>query len=804
MRNNIFDIKGMSCSACSARVQDVVNKLEGVEKADVNLLTNSMSVSYNEAVINELDIINAVKSSGYDAQLKQETSTEAKQKVLDKSAKKLMTRLVVSSVFLLLLMIVAMGHMIGINIIPHHMQILKGIIEIILLVPIVVLNFKYFTSGFKALVRLNPNMDSLIAVGATASVVYSIYQLIKGGSDHYYFESAGMILTFITIGKYLESKSKAKTTSAVTKLMDLSPKTSIVLVDGVETEIESKDIKQDDIVIVKSGMTFPADGVVISGNGTADEAAITGESIPVGKKIGDNVTGGTLLVSGYVQFRALKVGEETTLAGIIRLVEEATITKPKIARLADKISRVFVPVVILIAVVTTLVWYLVSKDFELSLVFGISVLVISCPCALGLATPTAIMVGTGKAAELGILVKSAEIFEAGGKVKTVMLDKTGTITTGKPKVTDVVTESEDEIKLMAICASIESMSDHPLAQAVVEYTENYIPASVENFENVTGKGVRAYVSGAEYRIGNRTFAAQDGLSYSLSSAAEKLSSEGKTALYIRENDKVLGVIGIADTVKDSSREAVELLNKSGIDTVMLTGDNKKTAESIMNQVGIKKINAELMPAEKNEIIRQYQLEGAAAMVGDGINDSPALAAADVGIALGAGTDIAMESADVVLIRNDLRDVHTTLHICRKVMKNIKENLFWALIYNAIGIPIAAGVLYPAFGIQLSPMIGTIAMSLSSICVISNALRLKRLKRGYDTEAGKEKKEMKTVYIEGMACGHCSARVAELLRPLDANVVVDHVAGTAVIASGADDNAIKTAVESGGYKVVKID
>lgn len=803
MKSEIFDIKGMSCSACSAAVGAAVGKLDAVEKADVNLLTNSMAVVYDDSRISAEDIIKAVKNAGYDAEIKKQKDTQEKQNTLDKNAKKILIRLILSAVFLCLLMVVSMGHMVGIHLFTHEQNMLKGFVEIALLLPVVILNFKYFVSGFKALFRLNPNMDSLIAVGATASILYSVWQMINGGADHYYFESASMILTFITIGKYLESKSKAKTTSAVTKLMDLSPKTSIILVDGVEKEIESKDIKQGDIVIVKGGMTFPADGVVINGTGTADEAAITGESIPVEKHIDSKVTGGTILLSGYVHFRAEKVGEETTLAGIIKLVEEATLTKPKIAKLADKISRIFVPAVILIALITTVIWYIATKDFELSLNFGISVLVISCPCALGLATPTAIMVGTGKAAELGILIKSAEVFEAGGKVKTVMLDKTGTITNGKPVVTDVITEVEDEITLMAVCNSIESMSDHPLAQAVVEYTRSATPMQVEGFESVTGKGVSGYVNSDRYDIGNRSFVADGSISESLKAAGEKLSGEGKTALYVKKNAQIVAVIGIADTIKDSAKEAIEMLNKSKIDTVMLTGDNKKTAESIRTQVGITEVRAELMPAEKNEIIRQYQLESATAMVGDGINDSPALAAADVGIALGAGTDIAMESADVVLIRNDLRDVHTTLHICRKVMRNIKENLFWALIYNAIGIPVAAGVLYNAFGIQLSPMIGTVAMSLSSICVISNALRLKRIKRGYDIQAGKEKNAMKTVYIEGMACGHCSARVTELLKPLDANVVVDHTKGTAVISSDADDTAIKTAVESGGYKVISI-
>ena len=804
MTKNIFDVKGMSCSACSAAVQNAVQKQEGIKSAQVNLLTNTLTAEYDEKIISDDEIIRVVKNTGYDAQIRKAESVNKTIDKEEKTAKRLIFRLALSGVFLVGLMVVAMGHMVGINIM-HHNPVGKGILEIILLLPILILNFKYFSSGFKALFRLNPNMDSLIAVGAAASVIYSVYQLILGGADHYYFESAGMILTFITIGKYLESNSNAKTTSAVTKLIDLSPKTSIILVDGVETEIQSKDIKKGDIVIVKGGMSFPADGIVISGNGTADESAITGESIPVEKSEGSNVTGGTILLSGYVQFEALKVGEETTLSEIIRLVEEATLTKPKIARIADKISRVFVPAVILIAIITFCIWFfLAGETFEKALTFSISVLVISCPCALGLATPTAIMVGTGKAAQMGILIKSAETFESGSKIKSVMLDKTGTITKGTPEVTDVYTECDNEIELMAICASIESMSDHPLACAVVRYADSYIPKSVLNFSSITGKGVSAEIDGDSYHIGNLNFISKYELSDKIKAFAEKLALSGKTPLYVAKNTKVVAVFGIADAVKDTSKEAIELLNADSIETIMLTGDNHKTAEAIRKQVGITKVKSELMPSEKNEIIRQYQLENPTAMVGDGINDSPALTAADVGIALGAGTDIAIESADVVLIKNDLRDVHTTLKICKKVMRNIKENLFWALIYNTIGIPIAAGVLYKSAGIQLSPMIGTIAMSLSSICVISNALRLKNIKRDFDTCERKEKNTVKTVYIEGMACGHCSARVAELLKPLDANVVVDHTKGTAVIASSADDAAIKAAVESGGYNVIKID
>ena len=803
MKNEIFEITGMSCSACSSAVSAAVNKLDGIEKADVNLLTNTMFVAYNEEVTGTDQIISAVNNAGYGAKTKDNNNEPKNDMDKVKRIDKILLRLILSSVFLVLLMIVSMGHMIGINIFSHEQNLLKGFIEILLLIPVVALNFRFFTSGFKALVKLNPNMDSLIAVGAFASIGYSVWQMATGGADHYYFESASMILTFITIGKYLESKSKRKTTDAVTKLMNLAPKTSIVLIDGKETEVDSKDIKQGDVVVVKAGMHFPADGVIIKGFGTADESAITGESIPVSKNIDSEVIGGTLLQSGYVHFEVLRAGEETTLSEIIRLVEEATLTKPKIARLADKISRIFVPAVILIAAVTTLIWYLTTKDFELSLNFGISVLVISCPCALGLATPTAIMVGTGRAAELGVLIKSAEIFEAGAKITTVMLDKTGTITKGKPEVTDFITEDSDTKEIISVCASMESMSDHPLALAVVNYFESVEIVQVENFESVTGKGVRAEVSIDKYAIGNRSFVSSGTISENLKTTGEALSKEGKTVLYVMKNQKILALIGIADTVKESAKEAIDMLGTDNVQTIMLTGDNKNAAEHIRTQVGITEARAELLPAEKNEIIKQYQLQSPTAMVGDGINDSPALAASDVGIALGAGTDIAMESADVVLIKNDLRDVHTTLYICKKVMRNIKENLFWALIYNSIGIPVAAGVLYNIAGIKLSPMIGTLAMSLSSICVITNALRLRRLKPQYENTNKKEIRNMKTVYIEGMMCPHCSGRVTELLRPFDADVVVSHETGTAILADTADNDEIKAIIENAGYKVTDI-
>ncbi|MBQ2687721.1 MAG: heavy metal translocating P-type ATPase [Clostridia bacterium] len=800
MKRQTFNISGMSCAACSARVQDSVNRLDGVDKCDVNLLKNSMTVAFDESKLSDSDIINAVDNAGYKAEIRSKTVESAEK--LKKKADKILLKLIISIVLLVLLMVVSMGHIVGLNIFSSEQFILKGIIELIISVPIISLNFKYFISGFKALFKLNPNMDSLIAVGSATSLIYSVYLVLSGGAHHYYFESASMILVFVTIGKYLESKSKAKTTEAVTRLMDLTPKTSIILVDGTEKEIPSENILKGHIVIVKSGMTFPADGRVIFGEGSADESAITGESLPISKNNGDYVTGGTQLISGYVQFEAEKVGEETTLSEIIRLVDQATNTNPKIARFADKISRVFVPIVFFIAIVSTVVWLFATKDVGLSLNFGIAVLVISCPCALGLATPTAIMVGTGKAAELGVLVKSAEIFEIGGKVKSVMFDKTGTITTGKPEVTDFeVTDNDNKLEILKSVTAIEKMSDHPLANAIVSFgiDSNEV---VRDYNYVSSKGVEAVVNGIEYKIGNydfvKVYAKENHL---LVEKAKSFSQSGKTSLYVVRNEVLCAVFGIADKLKESSIEAVKLIENDGIKTVMLTGDNELTAKEICKNAGIQYYEAELMPADKNKAIKKYQRSAPVIMVGDGINDSPALAVADIGIAVGSGTDIAMEAADVVLIRDDMRDVHTVIRLCRKVLKNIKENLFWALIYNTICIPVAAGVFYPVWGFQLPPMFGTIAMSLSSICVVTNALRIKNFKR--DFVLRKETK-MKTVYIDGMMCPHCQARVREILSTFDANVQVDLESKCAKLKLDTDNDKITEAITNAGYKVVNIE
>lgn len=803
MIRKTFDVTGMSCAACSARVQSAVEKLKGVKHCSVNLLKNSMDVTYNETEINESDIVSAVKKAGYNALVRSNVSKNSSSDKLKKESDKIFRKLIVSAFLLCVLMVVSMGHMVGINIFNEHQNVLKGIVELLISVPIIILNFKYYLSGFKAIFKLNPNMDSLIAVGSATSLIYSIYLIISGGAHHYYFESASMILVFVTIGKYLESKSKAKTTEAVTRLMDLTPKTSIVILNGEETEVPSDTIQKGNIVVVKSGMSFPADGKIVFGEGTVDESAITGESLPVSKSVGTKVTGGTQLISGYVHFEAEKVGEETILAGIIRLVDQATNTKPKIARFADKISRIFVPVVFLIAILSTVIWLIVTKDVGLSLNFGIAVLVISCPCALGLATPTAIMVGTGKAAELGILVKSAEIFEVGGKAKYVMFDKTGTITTGKPEVTDFITDiSVDRDEIIRAVVSIEKMSDHPLANAIADFGKYTDTALVNDYEYTSSKGISAKVNGVNYLIGNYDFVkTYADLSNSLVKKAISFSESGKTSLFVVADGKLSAVVSMADKLKESSVEAVNLIENNGLETVMLTGDNELTAKEICKNAGISYYRAQLMPADKNNAIRKYQRKAPVIMVGDGINDSPALAVADVGIAVGSGTDIAMETADVVLIRDDMRDVHTVTRLCRKVMRNIKENLFWALIYNCICIPIAAGVFYPIWGFQLPPMFGTIAMSLSSICVVTNALRIKNFKRDFTL---RKEIKMKTVYIDGMMCPHCQARVREILSAFDAGVQVDLENKCAKLSVDADNLKITEAVTNAGYKVVKIE
>ena len=728
-----FNITGMMCSACQAHVENAVNQLDGIKSVNVNLLTNTMDTCYDENILNNKRIISAVKKAGYSAK------EFSRNNDYNEDSSKTKRQLILSIVFLIPLMFVSMGHMIGVHISFFENMSVFGIAQMILLVPILIFNRKYFINGFKSLFKLNPNMDALIALGAGVSVAYSLYNFIIAtiqGLDvmqaeslgiHYYFESAGMILTFITIGKFLESKSKSKTSSAISRLIKLTPKKALIEKNGEEIEVDTSSVKAGDIVICKNGLSIPVDGRIIEGNCSVDESAITGESIPVDKNIGDSVTGGTVVTSGYVKIESVNTGEDTTLSKIIKLVEDATTSKAPISRIADKVAAVFVPAVIGIAIVTTVIWLLVGAELGKAISFGIAVLVISCPCALGLATPTAIMVGTGKAAQYGILIKSAQALETTGKVKTVVLDKTGTITKGEPTVTDVLPYIE-EAEFLKTAYALENNSEHPLATAVVDYAKNNGAelTKAERFKSHTGFGISAEIDGVTYYSGNYRYIESVGINFDNNSISE-LYSSGKTPLIFADNKKVIGVIAVADTIKETSAKAVEQLKTQDIEPVMLTGDNKQTASYIQKSAGIKTAYAQVMPEQKEEVVVKYKADGNVAMVGDGINDSPALVSADVGIAIGAGTDIAIDSADIVLMKSDLLDVVTTVQLSKAVLRNIKENLFWAFIYNVICIPLAAGAFYSLLGWQLQPMFGTIAMSLSSICVVSNALRLRGFK-----------------------------------------------------------------------------
>lgn len=812
MKTQKFKISGMSCSACSSHIENAVRKLDGIKNANVNLLANTLDVTFNEQLITDELIIKTVISAGYGSEIYNEVA-ETDDNNESKETKK---RLFLSIIFLIPLMFVAMSHMFIIHLFNN--MLIQGIVELIILIPILVLNKKYFVNGFKSLFKLNPNMDSLIALGAGISVLYSIYNMILSAYStnvHYYFESAGMILTFITIGKYLESKSKNKTSSAIKELIKLTPKTAIIEINGKETEIETKLIKPDDILICKNGMSIPVDGEIIYGNSSVDESAITGESIPVDKKVGDKVIGGTIVKSGYFKIKAQQTGDNTTLAKIIKLVENATSSKAPIARIADKVASIFVPAVLIIAVITTIIWLLVGAEVSSAISFGVSVLVISCPCALGLATPTAIMVGTGKAAQYGILIKSATSLETAHKIKTVILDKTGTITKGTPEVIEVLPYI-NKTEFMEIAYSLENNSEHPLSNAVIQYAkENNVKLIETNdFKSYTGFGISGKINEIEYFAGNYLFIKNLNIDYD-NNLLNKYYENGQTPLIFATKDKVIGVIIVADTIKESSIEAISKLNSLGIDTIMLTGDNEGTAKSIQKTVGIKTAYAQVLPNQKEEIVKKYMEYGSVAMVGDGINDSPALVTADVGIAIGAGTDIAIDSADIVLMKSDLLDVVTTIQLSKSVLRNIKENLFWAFIYNIIGIPLAAGVFYTLLNWQLQPMFGTIAMSLSSLCVVSNALRLRYFKpkqininkekpNKYETIILERKEiKMKTIVIEGMMCEHCKARVEQILSELSKNVTVDLANKTATVDDNTSDKDITDAITNAGYKVIEI-
>ncbi|WP_233554208.1 MULTISPECIES: heavy metal translocating P-type ATPase [Erysipelotrichaceae] len=754
MKKDYFDITGMTCSACSARIEKNVSKLDGMKIVNVNLLKNSMSVEYDDQILTAADIVGRVEKTGYGAFLHNASTSTVNNKPKEDIAliefQEMKKRLWISILFSVPLFYISMGHMFNWPLpefllgIPNVMNF--AFTQFLLLLPVMYVNRKYFKVGFKTLFQGAPNMDSLIALGSTAAAVYGVYAIYKIGMGlgiqdmstihtfmmDLYFESAGMILTLITFGKFLEARAKGQTSEAISKLIDLAPKTALKSIDGKEIEIPIEDVTTGDILIVKAGTSIPVDGVVVSGTGSVDESALTGESIPVEKNTGDNVIGATINKSGYFTMEALKVGEDTTLSQIVKLVDEATSSKAPIAKLADKVSGIFVPIVIVIALIATITQLVLGKDFEFALSIGISILVISCPCALGLATPTAIMVGTGKGAENGILIKSAEALETAHNISTVVLDKTGTVTEGKPIVTDIITHKDiTENEFLHIVGSLEKLSEHPLAEAIIHKAESkeitFEP--VEDFIQLQGEGICGLINDVLYYAGNAKMLKKYlHVENDLLSKGERFALEGKTPLYVFSEDEVLGVVAIADTVKKTSKQAVTTLKELGVNVVMLTGDNAKTAEAIRQQVNINHVVSDVLPQDKERVIREYQGKGnIVAMVGDGINDAPALARADVGIAIGAGTDIAIESADIVLMKSDLLDVVTAIRLSKSVIRNIKQNLFWAFIYNAIGIPIAAGLFYTAWELKLNPMIGAGAMSLSSVCVVTNALRLKFFK-----------------------------------------------------------------------------
>lgn len=825
-----FTVTGMSCAACSARVEKAVCALDGVNTCSVNLLTNSMSV---DGVISSEEIIAAVKEAGYGAV---EKGIDRKEKsgadsFEDKEGQHLKQRLFSSLGFLMLLMYFSMGHMSGLPL-PAFFNgnyIAIGIAQMLLAIAVMIINKKFFINGFKGLVKSAPNMDTLVALGSGASFVYSAYALfvmtdfaLKGDMQavmscmhEFYFESAAMILVLITVGKMLEARSKGKTTSALKGLTDLAPKTALVSVDGIEREIPADEIKVGDIFIVKPGMSIPADGVIIEGQCAVNESALTGESIPVDKGEGDLVSAATLNKSGYIKCRATKVGEDTLLSKIIQMVSDAAASKAPIAKAADKVSGVFVPIVMAIAVITLLVWLISGESAGFALARSISVLVISCPCALGLATPVAIMVGNGVGAKNGILFKNATALEAAGKTRIVALDKTGTITEGEPEVTDILPAdgfSEDE--LLRLAYSLEVKSEHPLAQAVVKEAEKRAlnPEESTDFKVLPGNGLSAVIDGAEISGGSFKFISEKiGVSSEMQTAYEALTAQGKTPLFFSKNNSLIGIIAVFDTVKPSSAQAIQELQNMGIHVVMLTGDNERTAAAVKEITGVDEVFAGVLPDGKERIIQELKTRGKTAMVGDGINDAPALTSADVGIAIGAGTDIAIDAADIVLMKSSLSDIPAIMRLSRATLKNIYENLFWAFIYNVICIPLAAGVWIPLFGLKLNPMFGAAAMSLSSICVVSNALRLNFINiqsAAKDKKfkfKNKENKEMeKILKIQGMMCPHCEARVKKCLEEIDGVVEAtpSHETDTATVKLSRDvsDDVLKKAVETQGYTV----
>lgn len=829
-----YNVTGMSCASCVARVEKAVNKVDGVTSCSVNLLTNSMSV---DGDVKSSDVISAVEKAGYGASLKGNSSKENKtndEPLKDTETPKLKKRLFSSLVFLILLMYISMGHMMWGFPLPSILannHIAMGLIQLLLTGIIMVINQKFFVSGFKALIHRSPNMDTLVALGAGASFIYSVYalfamtnaqvnndmSLVMKYMDEFYFESAGMILTLITLGKMLESYSKGKTTNAIKGLMNLAPKKATILVDNVEKVVPIEEVKIGDIFVVKPGENIPVDGVVIEGESAVNESALTGESIPADKTVGDNVSGATVNQSGFIKCKATKVGEDTTLSQIIKMVSDASATKAPIAKVADKVSGVFVPIVISIAVVTTIVWLLCGATFGNALVRGISVLVISCPCALGLATPVAIMVGNGVGAKNGILFKNATSLETTGKVGYVLLDKTGTITNGTPVVTDIIpSENYTHDDLLSYASSLESKSEHPLAKAVVQKAidSNIKTLDTTDFKSLTGNGVSAKINGKTIVGGSvKHISSIANIDENIIKQADDLATKGKTPLLFVMDNQLLGIIAVADVVKSDSPKAIKELQNMGIKVVMVTGDNEKTAQAIAKESGVDEVIAGVLPDGKEKVVTQYKEKGMVAMVGDGINDAPALTRADIGIAIGAGTDVAIDSADIVLMKSKLTDVSGAIRLSRGTLRNIHENLFWAFIYNVIGIPLAAGVWIPIFGWTLSPMFGAAAMSLSSFCVVTNALRLnflnirssKRDRKIKNITNKKEKNTMTTTLkINGMMCPHCEATVKTALESIDGvtSAEVSHESGTAVVTLSKEvsEDILKKAVVDKGYTV----
>ena len=879
-----FDVTGMTCSACSSHVEKSVSKLTGVENVSVNLLTNSMQVEFDENKLDTAGIIKAVEDAGYGAAVKDghaksgtKTSGQSDSQensglsAVEQNVKNMKKRLIVSLIFWIPLMYVSMGHMIyqwlNIPMPPFTMNFLHGnenaityaFTQFLLLLPILIANQKYFKNGFKTLWHRSPNMDSLIAIGAGAAILYGIFAIYRIGyamghgdmavvhqyAHDLYFESAGTILTLITIGKYLETKSKGKTSEAITKLLNLAPKTVTVVRDGVEQVVDAADVEKGEIFLVKPGESVAVDGIVLEGKSSFDESAITGESIPVPKQEGDTIVSASINKSGLIRAKATKVGEDTTIAQIIRLVEEASSSKAPIAKMADKIAGVFVPTVITIALITGVIWLISGATFEFAMSTAIAVLVISCPCALGLATPVAIMVGTGKGAENGILIKSGDALETAHQIDTVVLDKTGTITQGKPVVTDIICaagKSADKTQLLQIAGSLEKGSEHPLAEAIVNYcvTNNISLEKVTDFNALFGKGIEGTVSGTHYFAGNEKMMEEKGISLSAEQKNQirELAKQGRTPLLFADENQFLGIVAVADVVKPTSKEAVQKFRDYGIHVIMLTGDNEVTAQAIKEQVGIDEVIAGVLPTQKEEKISALKQAGhKVAMIGDGVNDAPALASADVGIAIGAGTDVAIESADIVLMKNDLLDAVGAVKLSKAVIRNIKENLFWAFFYNSIGIPLAAGVLYPLFQIKLNPMFGAAAMSLSSVCVVSNALRLRWVKlhdakktqsepyqdvaastiadinqhnaldnniKSTNNDKG-ESTMTTTISIEGMMCAHCQAHVEKALKEVAGvtEVTVSLENKNAVVTGDASVEALKQAVVDAGYEVTDV-